>query len=277
MTEEETGVVTAVGEEKGNGVVKEDADENGVVAEVETNGGGEEGEGGVEDGGDGEEREGDGGEFVVRARGLPWSATEAEIKKFFGDAADAIRSVAFTYNREGRPSGEVYVEFNSKTAFNKALGRDHANMGHRYIEVFASEKSEMEEVVGSRGEDTGSFKDDSDPVVRLRGLPYGCTKEEISNFFTGLEITPNGIVMPCDQSGRPSGEAFVQFMNKDTAEQAIKRHMNNIGSRYIEVFRSSRDELGSVMRRLGTLPASSGGLGLGGGGGWGRGGGWSSE
>uniref|UniRef100_A0A8D2JML4 RRM domain-containing protein n=1 Tax=Sciurus vulgaris TaxID=55149 RepID=A0A8D2JML4_SCIVU len=36
----------------------------------------------------------------------------------------------------------------------------------------------------------------NDSFVRLRGLPFGCTKEEIVQFFSGLEIVPNGITLP---------------------------------------------------------------------------------
>ena len=39
---------------------------------------------------------------------------------------------------------------------------------------------------------------DDEGVVRLRGLPFGCSKEEISQFFNGFEIVPNGITLSFD-------------------------------------------------------------------------------
>jgi heterogeneous nuclear ribonucleoprotein F/H len=39
---------------------------------------------------------------------------------------------------------------------------------------------------------------DEEGVVRLRGLPFGCSKEEISQFFNGLEIIANGITLSFD-------------------------------------------------------------------------------
>ena len=39
---------------------------------------------------------------------------------------------------------------------------------------------------------------DDEGVVRLRGLPFGCSKEEISQFFNGFEIIPNGITLSFD-------------------------------------------------------------------------------
>ena len=48
--------------------------------------------------------------------------------------------------------------------------------------VFRSKRSEMEWVVKRNGPDQQA---NMDAVVRLRGLPFGCSKEEIAHFFTG--------------------------------------------------------------------------------------------
>ena len=36
------------------------------------------------------------------------------------------------------------------------------------------------------------------------------------------------------REGRPSGEAFVEFMSDEDVERALKKHNKNMGSRYIE-------------------------------------------
>lgn len=53
-----------------------------------------------------------------------------------------------------------------------------------YILVFKSKRSEMEWVIKR----SGAHQEDSlnDGCVRLRGLPFGCSKEEISQFFSGM-------------------------------------------------------------------------------------------
>ncbi|KAL1764503.1 heteroproteinous nuclear ribonucleoprotein H isoform X1, partial [Sigmodon hispidus] len=43
---------------------------------------------------------------------------------------------------------------------------------------------------------------ENDDFVRLKGLPFGCSKEEIVEFFSGLEIVPDGITLPVDFQGR---------------------------------------------------------------------------
>jgi heterogeneous nuclear ribonucleoprotein F/H len=49
---------------------------------------------------------------------------------------------------------------------------------------------------------------------------------------SGLEILPNGISLPTDYTGRSTGEAYVQFVNKDVAERALQKHKEKIGHRW---------------------------------------------
>jgi len=183
---------------------------------------------------------------VIKMRGLPWSTTVEEIVKFFSDCniKGGKYGVQMTMSREGRPSGEAYVEMETEEDMNMACKKDREHMGHRYIEVFRAKRSEMDWVVKRSGLNVEHVMDDG--CVRLRGLPFGCTKEEIANFFAGMEIVPNGIILPTDYNGRSTGEAYVQFINKDVAEKALQKHKEKIGHRYIEIFRSSLFECRSA-------------------------------
>ena len=62
-------------------------------------------------------------------------------------------------------------------------------MGKRYVEVFEAKRSEMEWACKRAG---ASSDENDNRVVRLRGLPYGCSKEEVANFFKGMKKTRNG-------------------------------------------------------------------------------------
>ena len=74
--------------------------------------------------------------FVIRCRGLPWSTTVDEIVNFFSDCKfkDGSESVHLTLTREGRPSGEAYIELESEEDMDKAIEKDKQHMGKRYIE-----------------------------------------------------------------------------------------------------------------------------------------------
>ncbi|XP_066572487.1 heterogeneous nuclear ribonucleoprotein H isoform X1 [Amia ocellicauda] len=181
--------------------------------------------------------------FVVRVRGLPWSCSVDEVQRFFSDCkiANDATSIHFTYTREGRPSGEAFVELETEEDLKIAVKKDRETMGHRYVEVFKSNNVEMDWVLKHTGPNCPESSGDG--LVRLRGLPFGCSKEEIVQFFSGLEIVPNGITLPVDFQGRSTGEAFVQFASQDIAEKALKKHKERIGHRYIEIFKSSRAEV----------------------------------
>ncbi|XP_060859176.1 uncharacterized protein LOC132936460 [Metopolophium dirhodum] len=184
--------------------------------------------------------------FVVKMRGLSWSTTTDDIIKFLsplGEAKvkDGASGVHFTMTTEGRPSGEAYVEMESKENLKAALKKDGKFMGSRFIDVFRSKRSEMERAIKK----TGSTLDSElyDNCVHIRGLPFGFTEDDIVEFFQGLEMIPNGITIATNSTGRSTGAAFIQFINKENAEEALKKHMKKIRQRYIEVFRSSLTEI----------------------------------
>ncbi|XP_061882064.1 heterogeneous nuclear ribonucleoprotein H3 isoform X1 [Entelurus aequoreus] len=184
-------------------------------------------------------------DYVVRIRGLPWSCTQEEVASFFSDCdiIGKVNGVCFTYSKEGRPNGEAFIELKTSEDFKNALAKDRKYMGHRYIEVFKSNHSEMDWVLKRSGPE--DYDSSSGCMLRLRGLPFGCSKEEIVQFFSGLRIVPNGITLPVDYQGRSTGEAFVQFASKEIAEKARGKHKERIGHRYIEIFKSSRVEIRS--------------------------------
>jgi len=84
----------------------------------------------------------------------------------------------------------------------------------------------------------------NDNVLRLRGLPYDSTIDDVKKFFDGITINTNCIKIPTDDMGRSSGEAFVQFNSKEDVTEAMKKNRQNMGWRYIEIFPSTlRDAL----------------------------------
>uniref|UniRef100_A0A8C5KPJ6 Heterogeneous nuclear ribonucleoprotein H2-like n=1 Tax=Jaculus jaculus TaxID=51337 RepID=A0A8C5KPJ6_JACJA len=131
--------------------------------------------------------------------------------------------IHFIYTREGRPSGKAFVELESED------------------EVKLSSSADMDRVLKHTGPNSPDTANDG--FVRLRGLPFGCSKEEIVQFFSGLEIVPNGMTLPVDFQGRSTGEVFVQFASQEIAGKALKKHKERTGHRYIEISKSSRAEV----------------------------------
>jgi heterogeneous nuclear ribonucleoprotein F/H len=75
-----------------------------------------------------------------------------------------------------------------------ALKKYRETVGHRYTEIFKSNNVEMDWVL----KNTGPNSPDSanDVFVWLRRHPFGCSKEEIVQFFSGLQIMPNELSLP---------------------------------------------------------------------------------
>ncbi|KAJ8023077.1 Heterogeneous nuclear ribonucleoprotein F [Holothuria leucospilota] len=191
--------------------------------------------------------------FVVRIRGLPWSAKKSDVVSFFSDSkvVEEEEGVKLIYGKDGRPTGEAFLEFFDQNDMDNAFKKHNKHMGKRYIEVYRSQKSEMEWVTQRAGED--AVKPKEGQCVRLRGLPYGCTKEDIIQFFSGLEIKANGITLMTDMNRRPTGEAYVRFASQEEAEKSLKKHKEKIGHRYIEIFKCSPQEVTNAnnnMRRM---------------------------
>lgn len=70
----------------------------------------------------------------VKMRGLPYNATEHDIRQFFSPLN--VSGVEILYGRDRRPSGECICYFATKSDSDSALGYNKRYMGKRYIEIF---------------------------------------------------------------------------------------------------------------------------------------------
>jgi hypothetical protein len=116
-------------------------------------------------------------------------------------------------------------------------------------------------------------------IVRMRGLPFAATEQEIVSKQQCLMLKPfwsaNAIKMhknhtfiplklqrdffasdglPCGiqelgvlfvhrPDGRPSGDAFVLFADEASGRRALQKHRQRMGIRYIELFRTTQAEV----------------------------------
>ncbi|MCP9260871.1 Epithelial splicing regulatory protein 2 [Dirofilaria immitis] len=75
-------------------------------------------------------------EVIVRARGLPWQATDHDIAQFFIGLNIAPGGVALCLSPEGRRNGEALVRFEDSNQRELALKRHRHFLHNRYIEVY---------------------------------------------------------------------------------------------------------------------------------------------
>lgn len=134
------------------------------------------------------------------------------------------------------------MESNPYFAVSGGAGSDGFNNGSKRPRTMESSPyfstrggiSSFQQPYGYGGGSLGAF-----PVVRLRGLPFNCDDLDIYKFFSGLDVVDCLLV---NKNGRFSGEAFVVFPSMMQTEFALQKDRQNMGRRYIEVFRGSKME-----------------------------------
>jgi len=80
----------------------------------------------------------------------------------------------------------------------------------------------------------------SPSTLRMRGLPYDVTYDEIDDYFEGIsDYLPNSVTFGYNVAGRLSGEAYVQFVSPRSVALVLNELAGKkIGKRYIELFRT---------------------------------------
>ncbi|XP_051118846.1 uncharacterized protein LOC127243047 isoform X2 [Andrographis paniculata] len=200
---------------------------------------------------------------VVRLRGLPYDCAEAEIVDFF-HGLDVI-DILFVH-KGGKFSGEAYCVLGYPLQIDFALQRNRQNIGRRYVEVFRSRKDEYYKAIANEVLDAPSSSPRHVPLrarsadenrdlaefkglLRLRGLPYSATREDILNFFKDFELSENKIHLIANAEGRPAGEAIVEFATPEDSRAAMSKDRMTLGYRYIELFPASPEELEEAASR----------------------------
>ncbi|XP_018574554.1 RNA-binding protein fusilli isoform X2 [Anoplophora glabripennis] len=196
------------------------------------------------------------GNCVVRARGLPWQSSDQDIAKFFRGLNVAKGGVALCLSAQGRRNGEALVRFVSQEHRDMALKRHKHHITNRYIEVYRASGDDFLSVAGGSSCEAQAFLSRGAAViVRMRGLPYDCTAKQVLDFFASGENScsvldgNDGVLFVRKPDGRATGDAFVLFASESDSPKALSKHRECIGSRYIELFRSTTAEVQQVLNR----------------------------
>ncbi|MEE6463536.1 hypothetical protein FKM82_005943 [Ascaphus truei] len=195
---------------------------------------------------------------IIRARGLPWQSSDQDIARFFKGLNIAKGGAALCLNAQGRRNGEALVRFVNEEHRDLALQRHKHHMGNRYIEVYRATGEDFLKIAGGTSNEVAQFlSKENQVIVRMRGLPFTATPEEALAFFgQHCPVTggKEGILFVTYPDGRPTGDAFVLFACEEYAQNALMKHKNLLGKRYIELFRSTAAEVQQVLNRYSSVP-----------------------
>ncbi|XP_036395209.1 epithelial splicing regulatory protein 1 isoform X2 [Megalops cyprinoides] len=195
---------------------------------------------------------------VIRARGLPWQSSDQDIARFFRGLNIAKGGAALCLNAQGRRNGEALVRFVSEEHRDLALQRHKHHMGSRYIEVYKATGEDFLKIAGGTSNEVAHFlSKENQVIVRMRGLPFTATSDDVLLFFSPTcPVTggKDGILFVKFPDGRPTGDAFVLFSCEEHAQNALKKHKEILGKRYIELFKSTAAEVQQVLNRYTSAP-----------------------
>ncbi|BFZ19205.1 hypothetical protein BsWGS_22244 [Bradybaena similaris] len=194
--------------------------------------------------------------LVVRARGLPWQSSDQDIARFFKGLNIAKGGVALCLSPQGRRNGEALIRFESEEHRDLALKRHKHHIGQRYIEVYKASGKDFINVAGGNNSEAQAFLSrGGQTIIRMRGLPFTSTTQQVLEFFTrepnASEVLDGeeGILFVHYPDGRSTGDAFVLFSTEEESAKALKKHREMMGSRYIELFKSTTAEVQQVLNR----------------------------
>ncbi|XP_068178410.1 epithelial splicing regulatory protein 2 isoform X2 [Antennarius striatus] len=200
-------------------------------------------------------------ETVIRARGLPWQSSDQDIARFFKGLSIAKGGVALCLNAQGRRNGEALVRFIDPEHRDLALQRHKHHMGSRYIEVYKATGEEFLKIAGGTSNEVAQFlSKENQVIIRMRGLPFTATSQEVLTFLgpeSPVTDGTEGLLFVKYPDGRPTGDAFVLFSCEEYAQNALKKHKQILGKRYIELFRSTAAEVQQVLNRYMSTPLIS--------------------
>jgi len=174
-------------------------------------------------------------------RGLPYTSLAEDVVDFFKTVKPT--AVHLIKDDLGRPSGEAFAEFGGELEMVSAMSKHRHHIGPRYIELFRSSPLELMRALGLvSGCQPWSVATPQSTCLLMRGLPYSCTENDITDFFQDVEVTPVRIHRKAD-----GAEAYVEFQSVGDTDNAMRRHRNFISDRYIELFRVSYQDMATTV------------------------------
>lgn len=177
------------------------------------------------------------GSLEVYVEGLPYETTEEQVRSFFEDCGDVVElrmprspfllQFTHSYQDSGRCRGYCFIRFDSSDAVSKALEKDKATLGTRYITV--SLPNERSDAIPIGGKDTVVPLDCRS--IFVKNIPYETDEEAIKNLFMWnclFPLTPrrfgkiSAVRIPrWNDTGRQKGLCYVDYLKNQSVKLAV--------------------------------------------------------
>ncbi|XP_063683023.1 heterogeneous nuclear ribonucleoprotein F-like isoform X1 [Bolinopsis microptera] len=198
-------------------------------------------------------------QFIVKMSGMPFSASCEDVAKFLAGLdikGGRKNGVHITKDDSGRVSGECYVELTCKEDVEAAIRKDHQYMGERWVSVTEASNEAMVNDISKCDQIQQKLDDKGEFVIKVRGLPWSSNTEDIESFFGGCNLKDDkesSIHILRNSEGRLTGQAFIEFGDIESLNQGLGKNREHMGKRYLEVSRSSKDEMSRFTEKSNTV------------------------
>lgn len=193
----------------------------------------------------------------VEMRGLPFNVTTRDIQDFFRLGCGLLipdDSVRILVDERGFTTGGATVRMANEQDLISAVGLSGRLIGNQAINITPM-PLDLNPDLGRLNEQLAMNQapfvpvnvpvptaivapapvanPQRDLVIYMKGIPFNaCTEKDVSNFFIGLKIEQ--VVFEMDRrTGKPAGNAYVEFKSKEDYERALEMNLKHMGRRYI--------------------------------------------
>jgi RNA recognition motif-containing protein len=157
---------------------------------------------------------------TVYVQGLPFSATEQDIKNFFKDAGDVLSIRLPKWHDSGKLKGYGHVEFKKSEGAAKALELNGQYMQDRYLTI---DRPQVPRSLVAPMPYQPSEKPAGCRTIFIKNLPYETSEEEITKHFMVYGPIKNVRLAVWNHTGKLKGIGYVDFKREDSAETAVKK------------------------------------------------------
>lgn len=208
----------------------------------------------------------------VVLKGLPFNVTIDEIKTFFKSLSLRDESIHLIKFRDGQQTGVGFVKLADED-MEHALLMDKNHIGKRYVEVIASDETELHHLllkarsgeadardinrIAGRDAKRGMVKRDRSPIRRhlqtqfayIRGIPPRHQYKEVRRFFKGILIGMNCIHLMKDRDSRDfRGDGYIEFKDSDECRKALLLDGETMDGSVIRLEPCTQEEFDDALR-----------------------------
>lgn len=190
-------------------------------------------------------------DFYLFLYGLPYSATEEEVRTFFSGLN--VVEVIFLLRKNGLRNGNGLVKFGSVKDATAALDRHNQYIGDRFISL---KKTTEEHWINAGGQVGGTYSkqprkrrsrsrspQNQQFYVHLKNLSYSVEREDIKHFLGLPDLPDSQIKFLLDKHQNRTREGFVMVRNEWQFEKCLSLHKSNLSGRPIFISPIPRKEM----------------------------------